>query len=178
MAEAPYSLGAVLWQTGRADEAIAAFREAIHRRPAYAEAHFMLATILRQRGDPAAALTEFRAAVSANPQYAEAFTAIGQLLALQHDEAGSTAAFAEAERLSRRKSDSQAAAFAVNAGRERLAQGDVQGAIVRFRDAVRLAPDDAQAHYQLALALRRRGAVREAQAEYETARRLAPYLRW
>ena len=66
----------------------------------------------------------------------------------------------------------------MSAGRERLARSDLRGAIARFREAVRLAPEDAQAHYQLALALRRTGAAREARAEYETARRLAPYLRW
>jgi Flp pilus assembly protein TadD len=66
----------------------------------------------------------------------------------------------------------------MSGGRERLAHGDLRGAIARFREAARLAPEDAQAHYQLALALRKSGATREARAEYETARRLAPYLRW
>jgi Flp pilus assembly protein TadD len=80
--------------------------------------------------------------------------------------------------LNRLKADSQAAIFAVNAGLELLKRNDAAGAIRKFRDAVRLAPDNAHAHYQLALALRRRGARAEALAEYEAARRLAPYLRW
>ena len=70
------------------------------------------------------------------------------------------------------KADSQAAVFAVNAGMERLRSGDLAAAIARFREAIRLAPDNPQAHYQLSRALRRRGARIEANAELETARRL------
>jgi len=50
------------------------------------------------------------------------------------------------------------------------------GAIASFREAVRLAPEDARAHYQLALALRKGGAVAESRREMTEARRLAPYL--
>ncbi len=50
------------------------------------------------------------------------------------------------------------------------------GAIERFREAVRLSPDNAQARYQLALALQRTGARAEAQAQFAEAQRLAPYL--
>jgi len=53
----------------------------------------------------------------------------------------------------------------------------LQPAIVKFRDAVGLAPDNPQAHYQLALALRSSGAAAEARAEFAEAIRLAPYLR-
>jgi len=41
---------------------------------------------------------------------------------------------------------------------------------------VRLAPEDARARYQLALALRKSGSVAEARREMAEARRLAPYL--
>jgi Flp pilus assembly protein TadD len=41
---------------------------------------------------------------------------------------------------------------------------------------VRLAPENARAHYQLALARRRRGRASEARAHFAEARRLAPYL--
>jgi Flp pilus assembly protein TadD len=41
---------------------------------------------------------------------------------------------------------------------------------------VRLAPDNPQAHYQLALALARSGASEEARRHMDEARRLAPAL--
>jgi Flp pilus assembly protein TadD len=59
----------------------------------------------------------------------------------------------------------------------RLKTNDLAGAIDQFREAVRLAPDNPQAHYQLALALRRKGAVAEARTHFDEAKRLAPYLR-
>ncbi len=43
---------------------------------------------------------------------------------------------------------------------KKLEAQDIAGAIERFREAIRLAPENARAHYQLALALRRTGAER------------------
>ena len=55
---------------------------------------------------------------------------------------------------------------------QRLKQKDTEGAIERFREAVRLAPDYPEAHYQLALALQARGALEEARIHFAEARRL------
>jgi Flp pilus assembly protein TadD len=58
-----------------------------------------------------------------------------------------------------------------------MQRGQLQPAIARFREAVRLAPDNPQAHYQLALALRSAGSAAEARTEFAAANRLAPYLK-
>jgi Flp pilus assembly protein TadD len=174
--EAPFTLGVVLWQGGRAEEAIALFKDAIARRTDYAEAHYMLGTIFKQQGQLDAALEEFRETIRLQPS-AEAHTSLGQVLQVMHDASGAAAAFAEAERLNKLKADSQAATFAVNAGIERLKRSELGPAIEKFREAIRLAPDNAQAHFQLALALDRAGAREEARTEFAAARRLAPYLK-
>ncbi len=70
MPEAPYTLGVVLWQTGRGDQAVPLFRDAIARRADYAEAHYMLGTVLRQLGDGEGALREFRETIRINPALA------------------------------------------------------------------------------------------------------------
>jgi Flp pilus assembly protein TadD len=101
---------------------------------------------------------------------------LGQLLKQTGDAKGAAAAFAEAERLNQRKADAQASTFAVGVGREKLKAGDVAGAIERFREAIRMAPDNPQAHFQLALALERSGARAQARVHFAEARRLAPYL--
>ena len=90
---------------------------------------------------------------------------------------GGKVPFAEAERLNKRKADEQAAIFAVNAGLQKLKRNDLAGAISKFREAVRLAPESPQAHYQLALALRSSGEKEDAQLHFQEARRLAPYLK-
>ena len=70
----------------------------------------------------------------------------------------------------------EASTFAVSVGVQKVTAGDYRGGIQQFREAIRLAADNPQAHYQLALALRRTGARAEAQTHFETAHRLAPYL--
>ena len=54
---------------------------------------------------------------------------------------------------------------------------NLAAAIAQFREAVSLAPDNAQAHYQLAIALRRRGALEQSRREFQIARRLSPLLK-
>src|SRR6185295_5040965 len=142
-----------------------------------AEAHYMLGTIFKQRGDVDAALEELRQMIRLNPASAEAHTSLGQVLSALHDPSGAAASLAEAERLNKLKADAQAAVFAVNAGLERMKRDEVSAAIARFREAVRLAPDNAQAHYQLAIALRRTGALEESRREFQIARRLSPFLK-
>ena len=152
------------------------FRTAIVRRQEYADAHYMLGTILRQQGATSDALAEFRTTIASRPDYAEAHHSLGLLLTQLGQTDAATAALAEAERLNKRKADSQAATFAIAVGLERVKANDVAGAIERFREAVRLAPDNARAHYQLGLVLQRTGAQDEAQKHLSEARRLAPYL--
>jgi Tfp pilus assembly protein PilF len=92
------------------------------------------------------------------------------------DTAGASAALAEAARLNAQKADEQAAAFALSRGADKLRQGEVRAAITELKEAVRLAPRLARAHYQLALALRRDKAQADARAHFAEARRLAPWI--
>lgn len=59
---------------------------------------------------------------------------------------------------------------------QKLKARDYTGALIQFREAVRLAADNPQAHYQLALALQRTGARAEARVHFAEARRLSPRL--
>ena len=174
--EASYTLGVVLWQTGRGEEAAGAFRAAIARRPDYADAHFMLGTVLRQHGATSEALAEFRATIAHRPTSAEAHLNLGQILTQMGQTEAAAASFAEAERLNARKADAQASTFAVAVGAEKIKSDDLAGAIEKFREAIRLAPENARAHYQLGLALERTGARAEARAHFTEAERLAPYV--
>jgi tetratricopeptide (TPR) repeat protein len=166
----------VLWQTGRADDAVSAFRSAIRAKPEYADAHYMMGTVLRQQGKPEDALAEMRETIRLQPRSAEAQLGIAQILRQRGDADGAAAAQAEADRLRQLKANDQAATFAVSAGLKKLAAKDLPGAIASFREAVRLAPEHAAAQYQLGLALQKAGAVAEARKHLAQARRLAPWL--
>jgi len=137
----------------------------------------VLGTVLRQLGQTDEALAELRATIRYQPTSAEAHLSLGQLLQQKQQASEAAAAFAEAQRLLRRKADAQAATFAVSVGLKRIKDNDTAGAIERFREAVRLSPDYPEAHYQLGLALLATGGKAEAHAEFAEAQRLAPYLK-
>jgi Flp pilus assembly protein TadD len=166
----------VLWQTSRPDEAALQFREAIRRKPDYADAHYMLATVLKQQGAVDEAVAELREAIRLQPASAEAHLSLGQLLKQRGDPQAAAVELAEAERLKRKLADAQASTFAVSVGMQKLKARDFDGAIAQFREAVRLAADNPQAHYQLAVALQHVGARSEARTHFAEAQRLAPRL--
>jgi Flp pilus assembly protein TadD len=82
-----------------------------------------------------------------------------------------------AETLNKALMNTQAATLATNAGVKQLRQGDREGAINQFNNALKLAPDYAPAHYQLALALQQKGDVEQARAEFDKAHQLDPRLK-
>jgi len=176
--DAPFTLGVVLWQTGRPEDAVVAFRRAITIRPDYDEAHYMLGTVLRQLGDGDAALAAFREAIRLRPESAESHLSLGQLLQQRGDRGGAAAAFDEARRLNQKKADVQASTFAVGVGRARLQDGNVRAAIEEFERALALAPDNFEAHYELARAFTASKQVKKARVHLDEARRLAPHLRF
>jgi Flp pilus assembly protein TadD len=135
----------------------------------------MLATVLRQAGRADEALGELRAAIALRADLIEAHQSLAQMLTQRGDREGAALAQAEADRLTRKKADAQASAFALSVGRQKLKTGDRPGAIAQFREALRLADDNAEAHYALAQALTQAGAVAEARKHFEMARKLAPH---
>jgi Tfp pilus assembly protein PilF len=58
-----------------------------------------------------------------------------------------------------------------------LQAGDIPAAVAEFAEAVRLKPQYAEAHYNLALALQQQGKAEESHAEFERAFEIAPELR-
>jgi tetratricopeptide (TPR) repeat protein len=58
-----------------------------------------------------------------------------------------------------------------------LTAGDLDGAIFQFRTAIQSLPVYAPAHYQLGLALQRKGAKEEASKEFQKAAELDPHLK-
>jgi Tfp pilus assembly protein PilF len=79
--------------------------------------------------------------------------------------------------LAKAKTDLQAATFDTNSGVRLLHAGDIDTAIAQFQAAIKLAETYAPAHYQLALALQRKGSAAAAQAEFRRAGQLDPRLK-
>ncbi len=71
----------------------------------------------------------------------------------------------------------QAGAFAANTGLALLKEGKIDAAIERLEAAVGLDPTNAQAYYNLANALQKKGQREAARAAYQKAKELDPRVR-
>jgi len=120
--------------------------------------------------------TALRRAIELQPDFVGAHTTLASVLRQMGDTAGADAAQKESARLSKEKNSLQGAVLATNSGKRMLAAGDVDGAVSQFRNAVRLSPSFAAAHYQLGMALTQKGQKDEAMAEFKRASDLDPRL--
>jgi len=64
-----------------------------------------------------------------------------------------------------------------NSGRRLRNAGDLDGAISQFLVAIHSAPNYAAAHFELGLALRQQGKLKEAEEEFQRAAALDPNLK-
>jgi len=78
--------------------------------------------------------------------------------------------------LSKEKNSQQTALFATNSGKRLLTAGDLEGAISQFKSAIQALPGYAPAHFQLGVALQRKGDKAESAREFQKARELDPRL--
>ena len=124
-----FTLGVVLWQTGRGDEAVRAFRDADRapaglRRSAFHARHRPEAAGRDCRG----AGTPFARPSSSGRRLPKRISASARCSARRDRQRHAAAELAEADRLNRQKADAQASTFAVAVGFRRLkAEGHRRG---------------------------------------------------
>jgi protein O-GlcNAc transferase len=175
-ADVHYTLGVTLWQDGDFPGAAEELRAAIRVKPDYAEAHYTLGTVLRQEGKLEEAASALREAIRLQPDFAGAHTTLAAVLRQLGDSEGAAAESKAGIEIGKQKTNQQAALFATNSGRRLLNAGDLDGAISQFRSAVGAMPRYAAAHFQLGLALQRKGEKEEAAKEFQKAVELDPRL--
>jgi tetratricopeptide (TPR) repeat protein len=171
-----YTLGVALWQQGTFDESVKELRAAIAARADYAEAYYTLGTVLKQQGKLQDSVAALREAIRLQPDFAGAHTTLAAVYRALGDETAAASEARAGQQIAKERTGRQAAILATNSGRRLLTAGDVDGAIAQFRSAVGSSPDYGQAHYQLGLALRRKGAAEESLSELRRAAELDPQL--
>jgi tetratricopeptide (TPR) repeat protein len=171
-----YTLGVTLWQQGSFDESVKELRAAIASRSDYAEAFYTLGTVLKQQGKMQEAAQALREAIRLQPDFAGAHTTLASVLRTLGDQEGAAAEARAGAQIGQQTTGLQAATLATSSGRRLLGAGDVDGAIAQFRSAINSSPDYAQAHFQLAIALRRKGEKDESAKEFRRAAELDPQL--
>ncbi|MBR8334396.1 tetratricopeptide repeat protein [Burkholderia ambifaria] len=201
-AEAYNNLGNVLQDLGELDAAAASYGKAIAFHPAYAEAHSNLGNVLRTQERHADAIVHYRRAIELNPalpaachglglslwalgELSEAVSVLGAAAAgsgdasLHNNYAGvlcdagdldaATTHYTRAIAL-----DASLAAAHANLSGVRRRQARYAEALVHAQEAIRIAPDLADAHNQAGNAHHGLGDLVAAQACYRTALELNP----
>ena len=161
--------------SGRLDDAIAQYKEALRLNPDFPEAHYDLANAWAgMPGRLNEAIAEYEEALRLRPDYAEAHENLA--FALEGvpgrlDDA--VAQYKEALRLNPGSAEARN-----NLGNDRARMpGRLDDAIVQYKEALRVEPELAEAHNDLGLALEQiPGRLNDAIAEYEEALRLNPGL--
>jgi tetratricopeptide (TPR) repeat protein len=135
-AAATYNVGTALEAAGRLGEAAARYEAAMKIDPSYAPPRVNLGTIRLMQGRATDALTLFAEAVRLQPDNADAQNNLGRLLFAQgkHDEA------IDHLRAALRAQPAHVAAHFNLASELLQGKGDAAGAIVHFREAIRLRP--------------------------------------
>ena len=163
------NLGLALLRGGRAEEAIAHYREALRINPAFSEAHNNLGVALRQKGQSDEAIAHYREALRINPAYSEAHNNLGNALLQRGQTEEAIAQYREALRINPANSEAHN-----NLGNALLQRGQAEEAVAQYREALRINPADSEAHYNLGNALIQTGQVEESMAQYREVLRINP----
>ncbi len=170
------SLGSAYLGTGDVNRAAIEFRKAIALRPDFAEAYFNMAAALGHRDDLIGAETFYRYAVSLRPQWAEAHFHLGTTLWLEQKYPEAITQLQKSADLDSHFANKAAATIAAIHGEQDAQSGNLDAAIQEFRTAIQKSPELARAHYGLAKALRAKGDLQQATAEFAKAHELDPSL--
>lgn len=162
-------LGAVLWQTGRASEAVKANQTAVELLPNDAEAQNNLGNMLMELGRLDEAEASCRQAIALKPAFAEAHSNLGYTLKELGRLNEAQTSYKQAIAL---KPDLAEAHNNLGAILQR--QGRLDDAQESYLKAIALKPDFAGAHNNLGNTLQELGRFKEAEARYKQAIVLKP----
>jgi tetratricopeptide (TPR) repeat protein len=196
------NLGTALRAKGRLDDAIAAYKRALALRPEYGEAHYNLANALTDAGQPREAASHFQIALQTMRGSADVHNNLGIALMAEGRTSEAIAEFRTAVALdpdspvshrnladalaSAKQSDLAVAEFrraaqldrtgaaAYDLGSLFLELDRTEEAIAAFRASLKQAPQSAQTHNNLGIALGIQGRLDEAIDHFEQALKIQP----
>ncbi|MGF6752778.1 tetratricopeptide repeat protein [Paraburkholderia sp. GAS42] len=158
------NFGNTLTRQRRYTEAIAAYREALARKPDYVEAHSNLGNALREAGDYVAAVDSCANALALAPDYAEAWNNLGNAFKDDGNDDAALKSFTKA--LSLRPDYAEAHN---NLGNVYEKQSRVAEATDCYRRAIALKPGIASMHNNLGNVLRDQGFLVDAATSFRQA---------
>jgi len=168
-AEAHYGLGGVLMWSGRTQDGIEQWKQALRLEPDYAAAHNNLAIALFRQGQVEEAMTHWQQALRIKPDFAEAHNDLGLALLRVGNLQGAIEHYEQALRLNPGFAEAHN-----NLGLALTRLGRVQEAIGQYEAALLTRPDYANAHYNLGIALGQSGREAAAVDHLERSLQLRP----
>jgi tetratricopeptide (TPR) repeat protein len=168
-AQARLHLGIALVEQGRLEEALAAYRQVLRRRPTYADAHNNLGNVLQAQGKLDEAVASYREALRLQPNYVAAHNNLGVALLDRGTLSEAVASFRQALGLQPDFAEAHA-----NQGNALEQQGKFEEAAASYRQAIRIKPDSAEPYHGLGNVFRQQGDPAMAVASFQEAVRLKP----
>ena len=163
-------LADALLSQGKSREAIPQYENAVRRKPDSLAGLLGLGRALEKASQNTDAVEEIRRATQVSPDDAAAWRQLGQIYVKQGRQAEAATALEKSLQLD---SGSPETHYALGLARSQPG-GDPGRAEASFREAIRLAPDYAEAHMNLAILLFQKQGVEEAGYHFETALRYHP----
>jgi tetratricopeptide (TPR) repeat protein len=168
-AESHGNLGVILVRSGRIQEGIAHYEQALRLNPDYAEAHNNLGLALMSLGRVPEAVRHFERALTIRPDSVEEQDNLGVALARLGETQDAIAHYKQALTLNPDYVEAHN-----NLGLALMSLGRVQEASGHFEQALTIKPDYAEAHDNLGNSLLQEGRASDAIREYEIALRIDP----
>ena len=162
-------LGAILGQTGRISEALAAIQKEVALAPKDPEAHSNLGVTLQALGKLEEAEASCRNAIALAPNFAEAYYNLGNTLKEMAKLEEAAKCFSKAIALTSEYAEAQS-----NLGVTLHELGRLEEAEASCRKAIAISPEYAEAHYNLSITLQKRARFKEAEEGYKQAIALNP----
>ena len=166
-AEAHYDRGVNLGTSGKHQEAIEAFKQAIRINPDYAEVHYNLGVAHGKSGMHKEAIEAYKQAIRINPDYSDAHTNLGVSYGRKGMYKEAIESFKQAI-----KTNYENANVYINLGVAYGKSGMYKEAIDALSQAIKVNPDNAEAHYNLGFAYLMLNDKNSAINEYEILKNL------
>lgn len=170
-AMAHYQIGNLLARQRQWDDAIQEYKTALLSLPKLTLGHFNLANALAQTGKPDDAIAEYHYTLDTEPDYAPAYIGIARILTAQGHTDEAIVQYREALEV-----QPNAVEALVNLGNAMVSKNQFDDAIDYYRSALRVEPGSPLIHFDLSVALAKRGDTSEAEQERSEAMRLRAAL--
>ncbi len=177
--DAHYNLGRLYLDKQGYSEAIAELKTAVSLKPDDANAHNNLGLALKHNRDLNGALAQYQEAVRLNPRLFSAQNNLANVLYMKRDFNGAVEHYRAALALQSKPklTDAERAGLAdthMNLGSVLDDAGRPDDAITEYKEALRLEPRDAKAHYNLSIVYQKRKDMPSAISELRIAAKLSP----